>query len=265
VANETFEGKTLSRKDILEKMGCQPRDRIEAAVCDGDHSVFACLLDRKKGFWQSKLRKRIRPERVTALHFAALFGEIDMARRLISSNFNINEVPHGYTSSLTPLTFAIGARQVDMVEFLIANGAKPSGSESWSTLAGQLMNRSWLMKTMSEGEKDSVPSRIIVILSILLKHGWDMNAPFETSGRTVLHQAVTFWTGSYVWDLNLRAAITSFLCERGADPFQANTEGKTAYDMALASGHKDLLLVLDRGSKRKELDNRPAEPVELSS
>jgi len=35
--------------------------------------------------------------------------------------------------------------------------------------------------------------------------------------------------------------------------------------MALASGHKDLLLVLDRGSKRKELDNRPAEPVELSS
>jgi len=265
VANETFEGKTLSRKDILEKIGCQPRDRIEAAVCDGDHSVFASLLDRKKGFWQSKLRKRIRPERVTALHFAALFGEIDMARRLISSNFNINEVPHGYTSSLTPLTFAIGARQVDMVEFLIANGAKPSGSESWSTLAGQLMNRSWLMKTMSEGEKDSVPSRIIVILSILLKHGWDMNAPFETSGRTVLHQAVTFWTGSYVWDLNLRAAITSFLCERGADPFQANTEGKTAYDMALASGHKDLLLVLDRGSKRKELDNRPAEPVELSS
>jgi hypothetical protein len=185
-----------------------------------------------------------------------------MARRLLSSSFNINEVPYGYTTCLTPLKFAIGARQVDMVEFLIANGAKPSEPDSWSTLAGQLMNRSWLMKTMSDAEKEYVPNRIIVIFRILLKHGWDVNAPFETSGGTVLHQAVAFWTGSYRWDLNLRAAITSFLCERGANPFQANTEGKTPYDIASASGHQDLLLVLGRGTKRKELG---AEPVELSS
>ncbi len=262
-ANETIKGKTLSRKEILNKIGCQPRDRIEEAVCDGDQSVFASMLDKKKGFWQSKLRKRMRPERVTALHFAALFGEIDMARRLLGSGFNVNEVPYGYTSSLTPLKFAIGARQVDMVEFLIANGAKPSEPDSWSTLAGQLMNRSWLMKTMSEAEKEYVPKRIIAILRILLKHGWDVNAPFETSGGTVLHQAVTFWTGRYMWDLNLRAAITSFLCERGANPFQANTEGKTPYDMALASGHEDLLLVLGQGTKKKEEDDGLVEPVEL--
>jgi tetratricopeptide (TPR) repeat protein len=264
-ANETFKGKTLSRKEILDKIGCQPKDRIEDAVCDGDHTAFASLLNRKEDFWRSKLRKRVRPERVTALHFAALFGEIDMARRLLGSSFNINEVPYGYTKRLTPLKFAIGARQVEMVEFLIANGAKPSEPDSWSTLAGQLMNRSWLMKTLSEAEKEYVPKRIIAILRILLKHGWDVNAPFETSGGTVLHQAVTFWTGSYRWDLNLRTAMTSFLCEQGADPFQANTEGKTPYDMASASGHQDLLLVLDRASKKKELDDWPAEPVELSS
>lgn len=264
-ADEIFKGKTLSRKEILDKIGCRPKDGIEDAVCDGDHSAFANLLNSKKNFWRSKLRKRVRPERVTALHFAALFGEIDMARHLLGSSFNINEVPYGYTTSLTPLKFAIGARQVDMVEFLIANGAKPSEPDSWSTLAAQLMNRSWLMKTMSEAEKEYVQNRIIAILRILLEHGWDVNAPFETSGGTVLHQAVTFWTGSYRWDLNLRAAMTSFLCERGADPFQANTEGKTPYDMASASGHQDLLLVLGRGSKKKELDDGPAEPVELSS
>lgn len=258
-ANETFKGKTLSRKEVLDKIGCKPKDRIEDAVCEGDHSAFGSLLNRKKDFWRSKLRKRVRPERVTALHFAALFGEIDMARCLLGSNFNINEVPYGYTTSLTPLKFAIGARQVDMVEFLIANGAKPSEPDSWSILAGQLMNRSWLMKTMSEAENEHVPNQIIAILKILLKHGWEVNAPFETSGRTVLHQAVTFWTGSYRWDMNLRAAMTAFLCDRGADPFQANKEGKTPYDMASASGHQDLLLVLDRGSKRKQL------PVELSS
>lgn len=256
---ETFKSKTLSRKEVLDKIGCKPKDRIEDAVCDGDYLAFASLLNRKKDFWRSKLRKRVRPERVTALHFAALFGEIDMARRLLDSNFNINEVPYGYTTNLTPLKFAIGARQVDMVEFLITNGAKPSEPDSWSTLAGQLMNRSWLMKTMSEAEKEHVPSQITAIFKVLLKHGWDVNAPFETSGRTVLHQAVTFWTGSYRWDLNLRAAMTSFLYDRGADPFQANIEGKTPYDMASASGHQDLLLFLDRGSKRKE------PPVELSS
>ena len=248
---ESFKGKILSRKEILDKIGCRPKDVTEEAVCDGDYSAFANLLNSKKDFWRSKFRKRIRPERVTALHFAALFGEIDMARRLLGASFNINEVPYGYTTSLTPLKFAIGARQVDMVEFLIANGAKPSEPDSWSTLAGQLMNRSWLMKTMSEAEKAYVPDRIIAILRVLLKHGWDVNAPFETSGGTVLHQAVNFWTGSYRWDLNLRAAVTSFLCERGANPFQANEEGKTPYDMASTSGHQDLLLVLGRGSEKK--------------
>ncbi len=263
-ANETFNGKTLSRKEILDNIKCQPRDRIEDAVCEGDHSVFTSLLNKKKDFWRSKLRKRVRSERVTALHFAALFGEIDMARRLLDSGFNINEVPFGYTTIHTPLKFAIGARQVDMVKFLIANGAKPSEPDSWSTLAGQLMNNSWLMKTLSGAEKQYVPNRMIAILTILLKHGWDVNVPFETSGRTVLHQAVAFWTGSYQWDLTLRAAITSFLCEQGANPFQENIKGETPYHLALASGHQDLLLILNRGAKRRELDDRLVGLSELS-
>ena len=264
-ADENFKARTLSRKEILANIGCSPKDGLEDAVCDGDYPAFVKLLNSKKSFWRSKLRKRVRPERVTALHFAALFGEIIMARCLLGSSFNVNEVPYGYTTSLTPLKFAIGARQVDLVEFLIANGAKPSEPDSWSTLAGQLMNRSWLKKTMSEAEKEYVPNQIIAILKTLLKHGWDVNAPFEPTGRRVLHQAVGFWTGSYVWDLNLRAVVTSFLCEQGADPFRADTAGKTPYDMALASGHQDLLLVLGRGLKGKAQEDGPAEPIELSS
>lgn len=264
-AQKTFKGKTLSRKEILDRIGCQPRDNIEEAVCDGDHSALVSLLDRKKDFWRLKMRKHVRSERVTALHFAALFGEIDMARRLVGSSYNINEVPYGYSTSLTPLKFAIGARQVDMVEFLIANGARPSEPDSWSTLAGQLMNRSWLTKTLSEAEKEQVPYRIIAILKILLQQGWNVNTPFETSGGTILHQAVTFWTGLYRWDLNLRAVVTSFLCERGANPFQANVEGKTPYDMAAAASHHDLLQILDQSSKRKVTDGWLMEPVELPS
>lgn len=204
------------------------------------------------------MRKRLRPERVTALHFAALFGEIDMARHLPGFSYNINEIPLGYTTSLTHSKLAIGAQRVNMVEFLIANGAKSSEPDSWSTLAGQLTNQSWLMNTISEAEKEFVPSRMVAILRILLKHGWDLNAPFETSGRAVHHQAYNFWTGSYKEDLILRAALTSFPCERGADPFQADAEGKTPYDTASFSGHQDLLLVLGRGSKRKESVELPS-------
>ncbi|KAI9743720.1 MAG: hypothetical protein M1835_002888, partial [Candelina submexicana] len=263
--NETSEAKTLSRKEILHRLGCQPKDQIEDAVCDGGHSAIASILNRKDVFLRSKLRKHVRPERATVLHFAARFAEIDMARHLLDSEFRINETPFGYAASLTPLKFAIGARQVDMVELRVASGAKPSELVSWSTLAGLLMNCSLFTKTLSEPEKEDVPDRIISILRILLKHRLDVNTPFETSGKTVLHQAVTFWMGSDAWDMSLRTAATSFLCEQGADPSKANTEGKTSYDLASASGHHDLLLFRDRGSRETRLVGGPAELVELSA
>jgi hypothetical protein len=250
----------LSRKDILEKVGCQPRDNIEEAVCKGDHGGLTKLLDKKKGFWRGSLRKHVRPERITALHFAALFGEVDMARHLIAANYNVNEVPFGYSTSLTPFHFALGARQVEMVRFLIANGARPVEPDTWSTLASQLMTRSWLLKTLSDSERNGAADRIIAILEILLKAGWQINMPYGTAKATVLHQAVAFWTGSYKMDMELRAAVTRFLCSRGADPLRRNSEGKTAWDLASKEGHQDVLKILDEAGRRTNAENmQPAE------
>jgi hypothetical protein len=253
--------KPLSRKDILEKVGCQPRDNIEEAVCKGDHAGLAKLLDKKKGFWRSGLRKHVRPERVTALHFAALFGEVDMARRLIATNYNVNEIPFGYSTSLTPLHFALGARQLEMVRFLITNGASPVEPDTWSTLASQLMTRSWLLKTLSDSERDGVANRIIACLEVLLKAGWQINVPYGAAKITILHQAVTFWTGSYKMDMELRAALTQFLCSRGADPYRKNGEEKTVWDIASREGHQDLLRILDEAGRRPDKGNM--QPVEL--
>ncbi|KAF3040119.1 hypothetical protein E8E12_008084 [Didymella heteroderae] len=253
--------KPLSRKNILEKVGCQPRDNIEEAVCKGDHAGLAKLLDKKKGFWRGSLRKHVRPERVTALHFAALFGEVDMARCLIATNFNINEVPFGYSTSLTPLHFALGARQVEMIRFLINNGARPVEPDTWSTLASQLMTRSWLLKTLSDSERDGIANRIIACLELLLNAGWQINMPYGTAKTTVLHQAVAFWTGSYKMDMELRAAVTQFLCNRGANPLRKNSDGKTAWDIASNEGHQDLLKILDEAGRRADMGNM--QPVEL--
>jgi tetratricopeptide (TPR) repeat protein len=253
----------LTRKQILEKVGCHPRDRIEEAVCTSDMSALTALLNKKKSFWRTSLRKRVTPERVTALHFAALFNELSMAHRLLDANYNVNEIPFGYSTSLSPLHFAIGARNVDMVDFLIANGARPVAPDTWATLAGQLLSRSWLIKTLSECDRDTASSRILGIMSILLQSGWDVNEAIDSSGRTVLHQAVSFWTGAYRWDLQVRASVTAFLCEKGADPGCRNKEGKTPWDLAVVSDHRDIMELLGRGGRAKELDNGEMEPVEL--
>jgi tetratricopeptide (TPR) repeat protein len=260
---EHSQSKPLTRKEILDKVGCQPRDRIEEAVCFSDTSALIALLTKKKGFWRSSLRKRVRPERVTALHFAALFNETEMARRLLDANFNVNEIPFGYTTNLSPLHFAIGARQVEMVEFLIANGARPSEPDTWSTLAGQLMSRSWLLKTLSDTERETVSPRILAIMTILLRSGWNLNEPIDASGRTILHQAVSFWTGAYRWDLEVRTSVTAFLCERSANPGLKNKEGKTPWDLAVQSDHRDIIELLGRAGRVKGLGSGEMEPVEL--
>lgn len=255
----------LSRQQILDRIGCLPRDELEDAVCSGNRVAFSNLLGRKSEIWRSKWRKRVRPERVTALHFAALFGEIDMARRLVDSKFNVNEIPWGYSTIYTPLKFAIGAREVAMVDFLISKGAAPTVPESWATLAGQLMNRSWLQKTLSEANKKQAPGKMTAILRMLLNYGLDVNAPIDASGGRLLHQAVTFGTPQNIWDMELRASMTSFLCDKGANAFEANTEGKTPYDLALLSGSQNLLSIFDRGSKVNGIDAQMKTPIELSA
>lgn len=256
-------GEPLPRRLILEKVGCQPRDNIEEAVCKGDHLALTKLLDKKKGFWRSSIRRNMKSERVTALHFAALFGEVDMARRLIAASYNINEIPFGYSTRLTPLHFAIGARQVNMVQFLTANGARPVEPDTWSTFASQVMARSWILKTMSDTDRDSVPGRMVAIFDILLNNGWQINTPYESAGNTVLHQAVAFWTGSYRLDLEVRNAVTLFLCTKGADPLRKNNEGKTPWDIAVGENHQDLLWILKQGANAMSADTQNNEPAEL--
>jgi hypothetical protein len=163
-------------------------------LCNGDHEAFMAILNKKKGFWRSSARKRSRPERV---RFTVLLGDVGTARALIQAGFGINEAPFGYSTNLTPLNFAIGAGQVAMVALLTGNEAVPADPDTWSTLAGQLLSRSWLMKTMSDADNHLVPTRIIGIMDILINRGWDISAPMATSGGTALHYTVSFWTGAY--------------------------------------------------------------------
>jgi ankyrin repeat protein len=265
ISSEPTQPTTLTRKQLLEKVNCQPRDKLEEAVCASDFASLSALLSKKKSsFWRSTLRKRVRPERVTALHFAALFNEVSMARLLVDAGFNVNEIPFGYSTPLTPLHFAIGARRVEMAEFLVSNGAKPVEKDTWGSMAAQLLSRAWLIKTLSESERDGTADRIIGVMNILLKAGWDVNAPIDAKGKTILHQSVSFWSGQYKWDLQLRERITTWLCEVGADPGSRDGEGRSSFDLALQSEDKHLTSILEKAIQGRIRDAGQAGLVELA-
>lgn len=235
----------LPRTEILRRIGCQPRDKLEQAVCTSDHALLNVHLRKRKNIWRASLRPRGAPERITALHYAALFGEVNMARRLVvEGNFNVDEIPFGYSTRLTPLHFAMGARQVGMVEMLLAHGARPVEGESWTSLAKMMLSRAWIAKTMSEAERGDAPQCIAAILAVLVRFGWDVDLPEGKDGENMLHAAVSFYSGDYEWDARLKVAICKVLCVHGADSHVRNKHGKTAFDIAAASGQKELIEVL---------------------
>ncbi|KAH7110897.1 hypothetical protein B0J11DRAFT_562638 [Dendryphion nanum] len=253
----------LTRSQLLQNLNCQPRTALESAVCSSSHAQFHTLLKKQTSFLRSTLRKHVKPERLTALHFAALFGEIEMARLLLAAGFGINDVPYGYSTALSPLKMAVGARRVEMVDFLLANGAGPGEGETWAGLVGAMLSRGWIGKTVGEGDREGVVERIVGVMGILVGYGWEVNAPCDKEGNTALHLAVGFWSGEYAWDLGLRRVVTAWLCEKGADPLVGDKEGKTAYDLVVKSGHLDLAMLLDGCLKDKGARAGNMEPVEL--
>lgn len=136
-----------------------------------------------------------------------------------------------------------------MVEFLIARGARPVEKESWASMAGLLLSRAWLVKTLCESEREGTADWIIDIMGILVKAGWDVNEPVDASGKTMLHHAVGFWSGQYKWDLQLRSRVSGWLCDVGADPGRRDGKGRTPMDVAVQSEDRELMGVLERGVK----------------
>ena len=61
----------------------------------------------------------------------------------------------------------------------------------------------------------------------LLEHGADPNVPSYASRETPLHRVAA----------SGRAAVVQMLLEHGADPARARADGRTAYELAVRSGH----------------------------
>ena len=104
---------------------------------------------------------------MTALHWAALKDDVDLARMLLYAGANVRATTR--LGAYTPLLMASKNGNVGMIDALVKAGADPNGATTNGTTA--------LMLAAASGKADAV--------NVLLDHGADVDAR-ETRGETEL-------------------------------------------------------------------------------
>lgn len=158
--------------------------------------------------------------RSPALHTAALNGHEEIARLLIQHGADITRLDWMGNSALS-----IAAEQGDrpMVRLLLASGADPNDARSW--------HPAWMVACRN-GDPPVVKE--------IIRGGGDVNSRNKSTSLTGLMAAAA--AGN--------TELASYLLDRGADPNLISTQGLTAEDLALQSGHQRTAGAIDVGSDR---------------
>lgn len=150
---------------------------------------------------------------------AAALGRRDQLRELLVEGGD-EHLEHRSPDGFTPLHLACFFGRADVVELLLEAGADANAVAD---------NPSRLQPLHS-----AAASRKREIVESLLRDGASVNAR-QAGGYTALHAAVQHG------DLDM----TRLLLEYGADPLQADDEGRTAVDRAVEGGHTELVARLE--------------------
>ena len=148
------------------------------------------------------------PDGVTALHWAALGNNLQMADLLISSGARVNAADN---YGVTPLSLACTNGNALLVEKLLKAGANPN--------AAQASGETALMTCTYAGALDAVRA--------LLAFGADGNAKESSGGQTAL-----MWAAAQGHTEVVRALI-----QHGADVHTRSAAGYTALLLAAREGH----------------------------
>jgi ankyrin repeat protein len=126
----------------------------------------------------------------TALHWAAVRGDVELARLLIESGANVNARTRN--GDLTPLFMAARNGSAPIIELLLKAGVDPNVADVNGTSA--------LMYAAISGKPEAA--------GVLLDHGANPDARDITNGQTAMMFAAA----------SGRAAVIEMLASRGADP-----------------------------------------------
>ena len=194
--------------------------------------------------------------KMTPLHFAVMFRDMDCASVLVEAGADVNlkatfgstNVPGWYTEDgLTPLMCALLVRHKDMVRLLVSKGASlslPSASKSHAVA---------LLFGMPY-DLDSAPCSTAGMFQCIKELGWDPDFVLDSTGERLLH------TAAGVHDVDL----TEILLSLGASLLIKDADAHIPLQSALASKRdsarrlKTLNMLLER-DQREQLDSRDKE------
>lgn len=189
-------------------------------------------------------------QKVTGLHIAALFGDANLASKLIEAGADVNAEAHVKSfnrlswkcnNPLTPLACAVLLRHQDTIRLLISKGAQFT-TRNGTSVAAAITNKAFL-------KHDSFSLR--ETLECLRFLGWDINSPLSTNGGTLLHQ----------YTLNSNASNTFMLIRCGASVVQKNGNGDIPLNMAIARRRQgpqvlEVIRLLLQQQKQQQLVSR---------
>ncbi len=199
------------------------------------------------------------------LHQAAIDGDIEQVKSLISKGADVNEPdPNG----LTPLHLAARNGHKTIVDLLIARGADVNAKPK-----GRVVN--WrkgttpLHEAAKHGHKD--------VAEVLITHGADVNAK-TWPGFTPLynaaangHKELAEWLVIKGADVDAalycaaehgHSSAVKLLLAKGANVDVEDEEGFTALHVAAVLGHKDVIeLLIDKGANVNAKDKDGVTPI----
>jgi ankyrin repeat protein len=203
-------------------MSAQAQAPVAKAAESGDREAVRALL--KKGLDVNEAQG----DGSTALHWAAIKGDADMARMLIYAGANVRATTR--IGAYTPLYLAAKGGHADVVAALVAAGADAKAVTANGT--------SPLMIAAAAGDTRSITT--------LIENGADINARDGAKGETPLMFAAGY----------NRTEAVKLLLARGAD-HKATT--KVVDLFALTAPEEEAMLRGQGGNSTRPANNRPAD------
>ena len=216
---------------VHERSPSRDRTPIEEAVNAGQVGTAQILAE---------LGSEILPETAAAL------GRTDDIGQLIDSEPNALGARYG-TQPL--LCWAAGARQLEMIDFLIEHGADPNQPDKWKVTPLRKAPTAQVVDHLVRGGADvNLDSRGLTPFAAqmwmgnidaaeaLLRHGADPNQKCSSQGRTAYHWILDR-------DIDVEGGLR-FLLRNGADPSIPDDDGQTPLELAILRGEDEAVRIL---------------------
>jgi ankyrin repeat protein len=201
--------------------------RLTAAAKAKDEAAVATLLRQKLD------ANAAEPDGATALHWAAHWDDLKMAKALLAAGAKPNAANDYGT---TPILLAATNGSAAMIDVLLAAGAKANSALP--------TGETTLMTAARSGKVDAV--------NTLLAHGADVNAKQLSKGQTALMWAVS----------ESHHAVVSALLERGADVNAATASGFTPLMFAARAGDVETgRILIAKGARVNDFDHGGSTPL----